>query len=212
MSATINYGWTKPTVGADDDDWGGILNTAFDDADADLKALADLVAMEKISSGSVSSVSSVDITIPTTYRSHRLYLNGVNPASASTLWLRFDIGSGVVTSSYSSILDVMGHGSTSPTYTATSAASAIALGALQQGSGVGGFAMDLTFPLSGDGSGHPRVGGMGVYSGTTGGSNTHERSFFSGTLATGNRVTSIRLQASTGNISLRYVLMGVKGS
>lgn len=41
MADTTNYAWTKPTVGGSDDTWGTILNTAFDDIDADLKALAD---------------------------------------------------------------------------------------------------------------------------------------------------------------------------
>ncbi len=41
MADTANYGWTKPTVGGSDDTWGTILNTALDDIDTDLKALAD---------------------------------------------------------------------------------------------------------------------------------------------------------------------------
>ena len=36
--ATPNYGWVLPVVGADLDDWGDILNTAFGDIDTDLKA------------------------------------------------------------------------------------------------------------------------------------------------------------------------------
>lgn len=39
MAATVNYSWTYPTVGADVDTWGGILNTLFIDADADLFAV-----------------------------------------------------------------------------------------------------------------------------------------------------------------------------
>lgn len=44
MAATVNYSWTYPTVGADLDTWGGILNQAFIDADADLKAVDDVAA------------------------------------------------------------------------------------------------------------------------------------------------------------------------
>lgn len=36
MAATINFSWTYPTVGADLDTWGGVLNQAFIDIDADL--------------------------------------------------------------------------------------------------------------------------------------------------------------------------------
>ena len=31
---TLNYGWTKPTVGASDDQWGGYLNADLDGIDA----------------------------------------------------------------------------------------------------------------------------------------------------------------------------------
>lgn len=39
MAVTLNYSWTYPTVGADLDTWGGIINQAFIDADADLQAV-----------------------------------------------------------------------------------------------------------------------------------------------------------------------------
>lgn len=51
MADTANYGWTKPTVGGDGGAWGGILNTLFDDIDADLNTLAATVS-------SVSTVAS----------------------------------------------------------------------------------------------------------------------------------------------------------
>lgn len=41
MSDTTNYGWTKPTVGGDDDTWGDELNTVIDSIDTDLKAVSD---------------------------------------------------------------------------------------------------------------------------------------------------------------------------
>lgn len=44
MAATTNYGWVKPTVGGDLSTWGTILNTAWDDADADLKTVSDAAA------------------------------------------------------------------------------------------------------------------------------------------------------------------------
>ena len=33
-SLTTNYGWTKPTVGASDDAWGGMVNANFDGIDS----------------------------------------------------------------------------------------------------------------------------------------------------------------------------------
>lgn len=41
MANTTNYAWSKPTVGGSDNTWGTTLNTALDDIDADLKAVAD---------------------------------------------------------------------------------------------------------------------------------------------------------------------------
>lgn len=41
MADTTNFGWSKPTVGADSDTWGTTLNTAVDDIDTDLKAVKD---------------------------------------------------------------------------------------------------------------------------------------------------------------------------
>lgn len=33
MADTTNYGWTKPTVGGSEDQWGAITNTIFDEID-----------------------------------------------------------------------------------------------------------------------------------------------------------------------------------
>lgn len=41
MADTANYGWTKPTVNADVDTWGGLVDAAYDDIDSDLKAVAN---------------------------------------------------------------------------------------------------------------------------------------------------------------------------
>lgn len=41
-STTTNYGWTKPTVGADENTWGGLINGDLDSIDTDLKAVSDV--------------------------------------------------------------------------------------------------------------------------------------------------------------------------
>ena len=39
-SQTLNYGWTKPTVGASDDLWGGLINADLDGIDTTVKAVS----------------------------------------------------------------------------------------------------------------------------------------------------------------------------
>lgn len=48
MPITPNYGWTTPVVNGDFGAWGGILNAAFVEIDADVKALADVVAANAV--------------------------------------------------------------------------------------------------------------------------------------------------------------------
>src|SRR5580765_8475245 len=40
-TSTTNYGWSKPTVGADDDLWGGFINTDLDGIDATVKTVSN---------------------------------------------------------------------------------------------------------------------------------------------------------------------------
>lgn len=44
MATTVNYSWELPDVGADKDTWGGILNAALSDVDAEVFANAALAA------------------------------------------------------------------------------------------------------------------------------------------------------------------------
>jgi len=40
-TTTTNYSWNKPTVGGDEDAWGGYLNGNWDDLDTTLKVVED---------------------------------------------------------------------------------------------------------------------------------------------------------------------------
>lgn len=42
MPTTPNYGWTLPTVGANLNTWGDVLDAAFNDVDGELKAVSDV--------------------------------------------------------------------------------------------------------------------------------------------------------------------------
>ncbi len=58
-ATTAHYGWTKPTVGADSDAWGGILNGDLDQIDTALKAVSDrafVTGMIVLWSGSAASI------------------------------------------------------------------------------------------------------------------------------------------------------------
>lgn len=50
-SSTANYGFQKPTVGSDNNLWGGYLNGNWDAIDAALKALQDQVNQQRIPIG-----------------------------------------------------------------------------------------------------------------------------------------------------------------
>lgn len=41
---TTNYGWAKPTVGADNDAWGGMLNTDLDGIDSTVKSVSTVAS------------------------------------------------------------------------------------------------------------------------------------------------------------------------
>jgi hypothetical protein len=108
MADTANYGWTKPTVSADSNTWGTINNTAWDDADASVKAVADAAAAATATanasmlglledSGSISvATSALDVTLPTGYRAFKLIIVQAYPASDAKAYLRFNYGAGVI--------------------------------------------------------------------------------------------------------------------
>lgn len=55
---TTNFGWTKPVVDADVDTWGDILNTLFDDIDADVAAKTDPRVTGSFTLGPVAATGS----------------------------------------------------------------------------------------------------------------------------------------------------------
>lgn len=73
MPTTTNYGWTLPTVGADSDTWGTELNTAFDDADADLAAVSAVASAALVKANNLS-----DLTNAATARTNLGLVIGTN--------------------------------------------------------------------------------------------------------------------------------------
>jgi hypothetical protein len=99
MSTTTNYGWTKPTIGGDANQWGAKLNSAFDDIDADLKTVAD-----------AASSHAADVANPHGVTKAQVGLGNVENKSSATI--RGEITSSNVTSAL---------GYTPPTPTGTGA-------------------------------------------------------------------------------------------
>lgn len=57
MATTPNYGWTYPTVGANADTWGTILNTMAIAIDASLKTVDDGLAARLLASNNLSDLA-----------------------------------------------------------------------------------------------------------------------------------------------------------
>jgi len=63
MATTTNFAWAKPTVDADVDTWGTILNTLFDDIDADVAAKTDPRITGTLTLGPVAATGSPKVEI-----------------------------------------------------------------------------------------------------------------------------------------------------
>ena len=93
--ATSNYGWNTPTVGADEDSWGDELNTLAQAIDTQVKAVSDSFPMVLLSSGNVSAVSSLDISLPANHNVYRVDVANIDPqVDAVKLNARFSINNG----------------------------------------------------------------------------------------------------------------------
>lgn len=66
MGTTPNYGWIYPTVGADLDDWGDILNTMFGDIDTDLKAVSDAAVAAAAAASAAAPVGQLGFFLSST--------------------------------------------------------------------------------------------------------------------------------------------------
>lgn len=64
--ATTNYGWTPPTVAGSSGTWGTLLNTLFDEADADLYAVEQKTKL-LLSSPSAGATITCNLASDATY-------------------------------------------------------------------------------------------------------------------------------------------------
>jgi len=109
MTTTTNYGFTLPTVGADNDTWGGLLNQNWTDLDADLTAIQSSIDnFVAVPSGAIMLWSGAVGAIPSGY----VLCDGAN--ATPDLRDRFVIGAGssyavAATGGSTSITDVPSH-------------------------------------------------------------------------------------------------------
>ena len=61
---TANYGWTKPTVGASDDQWGGYLNADLDGIDGTVKGVSNVANAAYPASNPAGYVTAAAIPAP----------------------------------------------------------------------------------------------------------------------------------------------------
>lgn len=91
MAATTNYGWIKPTVGADLGTWGTILNVIFDAIDSVVYALSTTIG---------STQTTANAALPTAYMTGQVVMTG--RSSAPTGWLECN-GAAVSRTTYANL-------------------------------------------------------------------------------------------------------------
>lgn len=211
---TTNFGWEKPDVGADDGAWGGILNTAFDGVDTDLNVVAESVCYVTLLSGTASAASTIDIALTPGFTAYRLICTGLQTSTQADVRLRTaTVANGVAATGYNYLCETMEVGEASPTYESAVTGAYIPLvPLLSSNNSPGMMVFDIAAgPTSGD---RTRIQGRVTYSGsrTVG---THGRAIIEADDRSAGFSTpaeSLRFYPSTGTLSFKFVLMGVKNS
>ena len=78
--ATTNFGWVKPTVGADADTWGGVINADLDGIDAEVFAIASIVG---VAGGELINLSTSTAGISTSLAGAAASLAGVSTVTGT---------------------------------------------------------------------------------------------------------------------------------
>jgi hypothetical protein len=86
MPTTENYEWVTPTPGGSDGVWGGILNTAFDSIDSDLKTVEDKADAALLEAGGsalrvITGASGALVLDLSTHRQFRIATTGIASAT-----------------------------------------------------------------------------------------------------------------------------------
>ena len=94
MPSTPNYSWTIPTVNGDTGAWGGILNAAFTEVDADLQAVSVAAAAAQTTATAAQTTATAAQTTATnaqTAVNNKILIatrapTGSDSATDGTLW------------------------------------------------------------------------------------------------------------------------------
>jgi hypothetical protein len=168
-------------------------------------------ALVFLSSGSVSAAATLDLTLPSGYRSFRLVLGGVEPATAgaSLNWrISVDSGSTYIAASYD-YASVYQTTSGTPTAQSGAAATSALLGVAQTAAGGYPGSFDVLI-IPGNGSSRTSVS----YRAHMRNNSALETVIFGGgaSYATNSRPTNFRIFYGSGNISAGYYqLYGLRG-
>jgi hypothetical protein len=111
MANTINYGWVKPIIGADDDVWGNELNTDLDGIDSTVKSVSTVAnaalpligttTNDNAAAGQIGEIISSNVTTGVTL-STTVYTNITSINLTAGDWdvygeIWFSIGTGAAT-------------------------------------------------------------------------------------------------------------------
>lgn len=90
-AVTVNYGWTKPTVDASDDAWGGMINTDLDGIDSTVKGVSTVAnaAYPASNPSGYQTAAQVTAAVPVA-SSTTPAMNGAAAVGAGTTWARAD--------------------------------------------------------------------------------------------------------------------------
>ncbi len=213
--ATTNYGWNTPTVGGDENTWGGELNTLAQDIDTRVFTLQGETGERKLAGGVIASATpTLDIALPANWRAFRLVCTEIEPvASAVSLLMRLSFDGGATYKAGASDYAYAGLGvigaASSPFNSTAAAAVVLNSGGFSIAGGQNpGLEMFIQTPVS---PGYYTVGRWVLDLADT----TGVDGIFQGRgrcLTSSSRATNMRLLFGAGNIaSARWALYGISG-
>ena len=93
---TTNYGWTKPTVGASADAWGGFINTDLDGIDSTVKSVSNAIPAASSTTPAMDGTAAIGASA-TFARADHVHPIDTSRAAASALATYLPLAGGIMT-------------------------------------------------------------------------------------------------------------------